>query len=264
MVPDLQKPRVIEMHVRMDCNGCVQKVKKALNGINGIYDIYIDFPQQKISIIGWADPEKVVKAIKKTRKMATICNIEQPDESPSQPPEPEGNAQPPPSTETPPPQARPSEEPPKDSLQCEQPQPEAKVTQSQATNENNARHESPSTSGIKDVGEVHVIQHHPSNYGFGHSYIIAHKDNTNRYHNGPVFLNEPPDQPVYVSQSYNTYRQSRYVTEYEYARSPPRHHYSHNDLVEYYSKDCYYQHHNGNGNITSIFSDENPNACRIV
>ncbi|OIV95908.1 hypothetical protein TanjilG_27012 [Lupinus angustifolius] len=65
----------------MDCNGCMQKVKKALNGINGIYDIYIDF-QQKISIIGCADPEKVVKAIKKTRTMTTICNIEQPDESP--------------------------------------------------------------------------------------------------------------------------------------------------------------------------------------
>ncbi|XP_019419443.1 PREDICTED: uncharacterized protein LOC109329966 isoform X2 [Lupinus angustifolius] len=62
MVPDLQKPRVIEIHVRMDCNGCMQKVKKALNGIN--------------------DPEKVVKAIKKTRTMTTICNIEQPDESP--------------------------------------------------------------------------------------------------------------------------------------------------------------------------------------
>ncbi|KAE9594934.1 putative heavy metal-associated domain, HMA [Lupinus albus] len=35
MVPDFQKPRIIEIHVRMDCNGCVQKVKKALNGING-------------------------------------------------------------------------------------------------------------------------------------------------------------------------------------------------------------------------------------
>ncbi|KAF1890495.1 hypothetical protein Lal_00041255 [Lupinus albus] len=222
----MQKPRIIEIHVRMDCNGCVQKVKKALNGINGIYDIYIDFPQQKISIIGWADPEKVVKAIKKTRKMATICNIEQPDESPSQPPEPpslpkepdqpEGNAQvpestqPPPPTEAPPPQARPSEEPPKDTPQCEQPQPE-----------NNTSHE---------------------------WFIIGHKHNTNRYLNGPVFLNEQPDKPVYVSQSYNTYRPSPYVTEYEYIRSPPRHHYT----------------HNGNGNITSIFSDENPNACRIV
>ncbi|KAG7029001.1 Heavy metal-associated isoprenylated plant protein 28 [Cucurbita argyrosperma subsp. argyrosperma] len=74
MIPELEKPKILEIKVRMDCNGCVQKIKKALYGINGIYDIYIDFPQQKLTIVGWADPDRIMKAIKKTRKIATICS----------------------------------------------------------------------------------------------------------------------------------------------------------------------------------------------
>ncbi|XP_027339299.1 early nodulin-75-like [Abrus precatorius] len=263
MVPEFQKPRVTEIHVRMDCNGCVQKIKKALSGINGIYDLYIDFPQQKITIIGWTDPEKIVKAIKKTRKIATICNIE-PTESPSQlpelsssqpkEPEPEGNAQPseatqPQPTETPPVQAGPQEEPPKDTSPHEQPPHETTPSPTHTPAEDNPNQQSPSTPRTKDVGEVHVIYHNPPNHGnrFGPAHnFVGHWGQ--RYHNIPTFLQEPP-QPVYVTHSYNTYRPSPYVTEYEYARSPPRHTH-------------YYQ--NGNGNITSMFSDENPNACRIV
>ncbi|XP_031114025.1 heavy metal-associated isoprenylated plant protein 36-like [Ipomoea triloba] len=73
MATELEKPRITEVQVRMDCNGCVQKIKKALHGINGIYEVYIDFPDQKITIVGRADPEKIVKAIKKSRKSAVIC-----------------------------------------------------------------------------------------------------------------------------------------------------------------------------------------------
>ncbi|OMO53586.1 hypothetical protein CCACVL1_28525 [Corchorus capsularis] len=93
-----QKPRVTEIQVRMDCNGCVQKIKKALHGIQGIYEVYPDIAQQKLTIIGWADPERIVKAIRKTRKIATICSHSQPSEAPAaQPPEqpPEGGAPPP-------------------------------------------------------------------------------------------------------------------------------------------------------------------------
>ncbi|KAK7329496.1 hypothetical protein VNO77_23666 [Canavalia gladiata] len=257
MVPEFQKPRVTEIHIRMDCNGCVQKIKKALSGINGIYDHYIDFPQQKITIIGWTDPEKIVKAMKKTRKMATICNIE-PNESPSQPAEPssqpteqepEGNAQ---ASETTPVPLGPQEEPQKETPNHEQPPPEAIPTPA----ENNSNQQTPIS---KDVGEVHVIHHNPPNYGnrfdCGHNYVGYWG---NRYHNRAAFVQEPHQQPVYVTHSYNTYRPSPYVTEYEYVRSPPRH--THYNRMEHYSGD--YQ--NGNGNITSMFSDENPNACRIV
>lgn len=239
----------------------------------GIYDLYIDFPQQKITIFGWADPEKIIKAIKKTRKMATICNIE-PNESPSQPAEEpssqpkepeqhEGNAQvleatqPPQPTEAPPTQIGPPEETPKDTPPSEQSQPES----APSPTENNASQHSPSTPRTKDVGEVHVIQHHHPLPNYGNRFGSGHSNigHWNRHQNGPVFQHELT-QPVYVTHSYNTYRPSPYVTEYEYVMSPPMQH-THNNRVEHYSGDYY---HNGNGNITSIFSDENPNACRIV
>ncbi|CAM8903008.1 unnamed protein product [Rhodiola kirilowii] len=113
MVPELEKPRVTEIQVRMDCQGCIQKVKKALNGINGIYDVYINYPEQKVTVMGWADPEKIMKAIRKTRKTATMCAhfepeaAEQPAEgAPPQGPD-EANPPPPDGGPTEPPQAQP-------------------------------------------------------------------------------------------------------------------------------------------------------------
>ncbi|KAI5650867.1 hypothetical protein M9H77_36872 [Catharanthus roseus] len=295
MVPELQKPRVTEIQVRMDCNGCVQKIKKALHGINGIYDLYIDFPQQKITIIGWADPEKIVKAIKKTRKTAIICShTEPPDEPPAQqpseqanqgeaPPTTESAANPPPPessnpppTEPPPTEAAPPTEPPKDQpAPQENPKPEAKPS----PDEGSASPPPVQPAGPKDVEEVHVIYHHPPDYGYryGYNHHIGHGygGQWHSYPSGPSFRHEPtpppppppPPQvavpPVYVTHSYNTHRATPYVTGYEYVRPPPL--YTHYNPMERYIDDYqYHQGNNGNGNVTAIFSDENPNACTIV
>lgn len=327
MIPELEKPRVTEIKVRMDCNGCVQKIKKALHGINGIYDIYIDSPQQKLTIIGWADPEKIIKAIKKTRKTATICSHSEPsdqppqptdppppDQQPTEPQPPPDPANPPPPTEAPPAEPAPPPEPPKDP-----PPPPPDYPPPNAANDASTSHPGPGQpSRPKDVEEVHVIYHHPPDYGYRHGYgqSSAHSygGHWNNYQNGPGFRQEPPPPPtppppihehtpppVYVTRSYdphrpspnvihsyntykpspnvthsynpyrpspnvthsyNTYRPSPYVTEYEYIRSPPREmHYS---RPERYRDDYDNSNNGGNGNITSVFSDENPNACRIV
>ncbi|GJX31054.1 heavy metal-associated domain, HMA containing protein [Tanacetum coccineum] len=81
----MEKTQVTEIQVRIDCNGCVQKIKKALLSINGINDVYIDIPQQKLRIIGWADHEKIIKAIKKTRKIVSICLETEPSPATEQP-----------------------------------------------------------------------------------------------------------------------------------------------------------------------------------
>ncbi|CAK9138938.1 unnamed protein product [Ilex paraguariensis] len=268
MVPELGKPRVTEILVRMDCNGCVQKIKKALHGINGIYDLYIDFPQQKLTIIGWADPEKIVKAIKKTRKTATICSHTEPTEPPPQPtePSPEGGAPAPESANPPPAEAPPAEaaqpaEPPKDPPPPENPPPEQKPSPAapDATPSQPAQ-----PSGPKEVEKVHVIYQHPPDfgyrYGYGNSYGQGHNRQWNTYTNGPGFRQEPAP-PVYVTHSYSTFKPSPHVTEYSHVQSPPR--YTHYSRQEHYSED-YHHGNNGNGNISSMFSDENPNACRIV
>ncbi|KAK1293304.1 hypothetical protein QJS10_CPB17g01197 [Acorus calamus] len=84
-VIDTSESSVTEIKVRMDCNGCVHKIKKALHNIDGIYDVFTDYPQQKVTVVGRADPEKILKAIKKTRKVATICSHVEPVDQPLNP-----------------------------------------------------------------------------------------------------------------------------------------------------------------------------------
>ncbi|KAK4388408.1 Heavy metal-associated isoprenylated plant protein 23 [Sesamum angolense] len=296
MVPEMEKPRITEIKVRMDCNGCVHKIKKALHGITGIYDLYVDFPQQKITIVGWADPAKIVKAIKKTRKTAIICSHTEQSDEPAQPtPEPapenstpEGSGEAPPPTEStnpqseqPPTEAAPpaeaQKEPPTPPAQPENPPTEAKPSQEP---DNDPPSQSSQPSKPKEHEEIHVIYHHPPDYGSRYAYPhYVPNDNSrqwNAYPTGPGFRVEPPQppqppqspqppQPVYVTHSYNTYRPSPYTTEYAYPQSPPG--YSYYSRPDNYNQ-VYYNgsnsNGNGNGNITSIFSEENPNACTIV
>ncbi|KAB1213920.1 Heavy metal-associated isoprenylated plant protein 26 [Morella rubra] len=267
MVPELGRPRVTEIQVRMDCNGCVQKIKKALHGINGIYDLYIDFSQQKLTIIGWADPEKIVKAIKKTRKIATICSHTEQAEPPAPPTEQapkEGEGPPPDAPNPPPPEAPPAEagppaEPPKD-LPPPPENPPAETTPPPMAPDNNTSQAAHNPSGPKDVGEVHVVYHHPPDHGYRYGYGHSYGGHWPKYQNHQGLPQEPP-QPMYVTHSYNTYKPSPYVTEYEYVRSPPRQ--TNYSRMDRYSED-YHHGNTSNGNITSIFSDENPNACSIM
>ncbi|KAL2338993.1 hypothetical protein Fmac_013439 [Flemingia macrophylla] len=253
MVRESQAPRVTQIQVRVDCNGCVQKIKKALNGIHGIHDLRVDLQRQKLTIIGWADPEQIVKAIKKTKKNATICSSIDLT-SASKEPETKENAPAPEATQPPPaqspqPQASPPSEPPP-----QQPPPEA--TPSHIPTRLSATRQWQDT-GTEGVEQVHVIHHHLPNYVDRFSSGHNHDEHWHKHHNGPVFL-QAPSQFVYVTHRYNTHMPSSFVTEYEYVRSPSR--YTHYNCIEDYSGD--YQ--NGNVDIASMFSDDNPNACCIV
>ncbi|XP_054807782.1 heavy metal-associated isoprenylated plant protein 36-like [Prosopis cineraria] len=250
MAPELQRPRVTEIQVRMDCNGCVQRIKKTLNNINGINDIYFDLPQQKITVIGWADPEYIVKAIRRTKRNATIIctpNIE-PTRSPILTPEQAPDATQKKEEDGPPPE---QEENCKDPPPLEQP-PEATALPKL---DDSSSQQSESCPETEDEGETHEIYKHPPNYrsryASGHDYI----EQRDRYHR-EVFLKEPPT-PLYVTHCYNTCQPSPHVTEYEYVRSYKHTHYS---RMELYSGEYY----NDNENFTSLFSDENPNSCTIV
>ncbi|CAI9779741.1 unnamed protein product [Fraxinus pennsylvanica] len=246
MFPELEKPRVTEIQVRIDCNGCVQKIKKALHGINGIYDLNIDVAQQKITIIGWADPEKIVKAIKRTRKNAIICSQTEP---PDDQPPPDGGAPPPESSNPPPePDENTSAEQPKDS-----PPPESKPSPDEAADQ---------TSRPKGVEEAHVINHSPPEHGSGYGggrCNVAYPCGGS----GTGFRGEPP-QPIYVAHSYNTHRPSTYVTEYANFRPPPAGYSFYGRPYNYREDFRAGNYGSGNINITSMFSDENPNACTIV
>ncbi|CAH9095571.1 unnamed protein product [Cuscuta epithymum] len=172
----MQGSWVTEVQVRMDCNGCVQKVKKALNGIHGISELYIDFPQQRITLVGSADPEMIVKAIKKIRKRAIICShTELPQEKPSQsqevPPEGGGGSGSPsnesvnPPAEAPPDEARPPMEPPKDPTPQEINQ---KTVEEKPCPETTVRMTNKNHRDVEDVQRV--VYNHPADYysyGYG-------------------------------------------------------------------------------------------------
>ncbi|KAH9325063.1 hypothetical protein KI387_005241, partial [Taxus chinensis] len=73
-------PKITEIQVRMDCNGCLQKIRRALQTVQGIYKVHEDMAQQKIVVVGWAEPEKVMRAIKRTGKIAKLCSHHTPEE----------------------------------------------------------------------------------------------------------------------------------------------------------------------------------------
>ncbi|KAF7120172.1 hypothetical protein RHSIM_Rhsim13G0190000 [Rhododendron simsii] len=63
---------IVEMNVHMDCPGCESKIKKALQKLDGVDDIYIDMAMQKVTVMGSADQRKVLKTVRKTGRMAEL------------------------------------------------------------------------------------------------------------------------------------------------------------------------------------------------
>ncbi|KAK3432973.1 heavy metal-associated isoprenylated plant protein 45 [Eucalyptus grandis] len=63
---------IVEMHVNMDCHGCEENIRKALNKLEGVHDVHVDFDMQKVTVAGFVDERKVLKAVKKTGKTAQI------------------------------------------------------------------------------------------------------------------------------------------------------------------------------------------------
>lgn len=174
----------------------------------GVYDVYIDLPQNKLTVVGRVDPETLIKTIKKARKVATICSYTEPSASEPPPTEPEADSSRPAADAA---DQQPSEAPPADAT----PPKDAPLQENQAPEETEP---------------------------MGHQ-----------------FLREPPYS---VTHSYNTYRPSPYISTYGYLPSPPQEMIYH--TFEAYG-DGFHQNQGSDGNqITSMLSDENPNACRIV
>lgn len=206
-------------------------------------------------MVGRAGLEKIMKAMKKTRKATTVSSHseaaasgETPSPAPAPAPAPEPEPSPPPA-EAPP--AEPPAPPPSNPPPPEKPAEEAKPAAEAAA--------PPPPPEVKDPpGDgVQMIHHYP------HQHIL-------RSH----WSDQPPAYGYdHIIHSYNRYRPAAGIFEYADLRSPP---------VSIRYLDDYYRHHHGGGggggsnegatisyhphqnNITSIFSDENPNACSVM
>ncbi|CAI0429017.1 unnamed protein product [Linum tenue] len=64
--------QTVELKVRMDCDGCELKVKNALSSLSGVKSVEINRKQQKVTVTGFAEPQKVLKKAKSTGKRAEI------------------------------------------------------------------------------------------------------------------------------------------------------------------------------------------------
>ncbi|OWM78708.1 heavy metal-associated isoprenylated plant protein 28-like isoform X2 [Punica granatum] len=63
------------MRVHMDCGGCQSKVRSALEKLKGVDTVEIDLSLQKVTITGWADQKKVLKAVRKTGRRAELWQL---------------------------------------------------------------------------------------------------------------------------------------------------------------------------------------------
>lgn len=205
----------------MDCNGCVHKIRKTLSGIDGIGEVYVDQANHRITVVGTADPDRIVKAIRKTKKVPTICSHTDPSAQ-AQPPAPPADGEAPP-----PPADPPSDEPP--------PAEAAAPAEAASGNQEAPPAETPAAT---DATVIHMVYDYPNSHH-------VHRDH--RY----------DAAPYYAAHSYS-HRPSPYISEYGHVSSPVQE-------GRYYSQDYRPTRGKGDGSqITSMFSDENPNACRIA
>ncbi|KAI3459996.1 hypothetical protein Pfo_016659 [Paulownia fortunei] len=58
----------VSVKIRMDCEGCALKVKKALSGVKGAKSVDVDLKQQKATVYGYVDAKNVLKAAQATGK----------------------------------------------------------------------------------------------------------------------------------------------------------------------------------------------------
>ncbi|KAF2284095.1 hypothetical protein GH714_018939 [Hevea brasiliensis] len=62
----------VELKVRMDCDGCELKVKNALSSLSGVKKVEINRKQQKVTVTGYVESNKVLKKAKSTGKKTEI------------------------------------------------------------------------------------------------------------------------------------------------------------------------------------------------
>ncbi|KAG6776030.1 heavy metal-associated isoprenylated plant protein 24-like [Populus alba x Populus x berolinensis] len=60
--------QTVALKVRMDCEGCERKIKSVLSGVKGVKSVDVDMKQQKVTVTGYAEPKKVLKAAQSTKK----------------------------------------------------------------------------------------------------------------------------------------------------------------------------------------------------
>ncbi|KAM3253998.1 hypothetical protein ACQJBY_047863 [Aegilops geniculata] len=250
MTSEPETPRITELHVRMDCNGCVHKIRKTLSGIDGVGEVHVDQANHKITVVGIAGPERIVRAIRKANRVPTICSHTDPaapappaegGEAPAAAPAPPaGGGEAPPAAPAPPAEGEaPAADapPPAEEAPAEPPAAEKK--------------EAPPPAGAPATAMIYMVRDCPYSHHAYTGHWAVHPSNIHG-----VRYEYDAAAPYYAahSRSYSP----PCISEYGHVGSSAQ------------EGRCYYHpaaaaRGRGDGSqITSMFSEENPNACSIA
>ncbi|XP_074267604.1 heavy metal-associated isoprenylated plant protein 26-like [Silene latifolia] len=65
--------QTVEIKVKIDCEGCERKVRRAVEGMKGVTQVDIEPKQSKLTVTGYVEPNKVVARVKhRTGKRAEL------------------------------------------------------------------------------------------------------------------------------------------------------------------------------------------------
>ncbi|KAK9285070.1 hypothetical protein L1049_024255 [Liquidambar formosana] len=65
--------QTVEIKVKMDCEGCKTRVKNSVKGMKGVTQVEVEPKQHKLTVIGYVDPNKVLKRVRyRTGKVAEM------------------------------------------------------------------------------------------------------------------------------------------------------------------------------------------------
>ncbi|XP_043726080.1 heavy metal-associated isoprenylated plant protein 45 [Telopea speciosissima] len=61
---------IVELLVHMDCEGCERRIRKAISKLDGVDRLDIDMDKQKVTVTGYVDQGRVLKAVRRTGRKA--------------------------------------------------------------------------------------------------------------------------------------------------------------------------------------------------
>ncbi|XP_010269172.1 PREDICTED: heavy metal-associated isoprenylated plant protein 21-like [Nelumbo nucifera] len=62
--------QTVELKVRMCCTGCERIVKNAIQKLRGVDSVEVDVEMEKVTVTGYVDRNKVLKAVRRSGKRA--------------------------------------------------------------------------------------------------------------------------------------------------------------------------------------------------
>ncbi|KAF8012682.1 hypothetical protein BT93_I0748 [Corymbia citriodora subsp. variegata] len=65
--------QTVEIKIKMDCEGCERRVRKAVEGMKGVTQVEVEPKQSKLTVTGYVDPGKVLRRVR--HRTGKVCDF---------------------------------------------------------------------------------------------------------------------------------------------------------------------------------------------